>query len=256
MDHQYKIYALKYAGPGQSSGALLMWLKDWEKTSKRNHYLWCLKGPEETVIVDAGASPQMALERNLNGFVSPAEVVSRIGVKSDEVRHVILTHMHWDHMGGVGLFPNATFYVQESEYLFWTRDPLVNRPAIKHFIDGAACSYLASLEGSSRLVCLRGDRKVLPGIQCLEAPGHTIGLQAVAVNTAQGTAILGSDCAHIFRNYREDWPSAFIFNLADWLRSYEKLRSRVSSLDLLFPGHDSLMSTNYREVAEGVTELV
>jgi glyoxylase-like metal-dependent hydrolase (beta-lactamase superfamily II) len=254
--NEYKIYALKYAGPAESSGALLMWLKDWEKTVKRSHYLWCLKGPEETIVVDAGTSPEMALERNLIGYISPAEVLSRMGVKSDEVRHVFLTHMHWDHMGGVRLFPKATFYVQESEYSFWLKGPLIRRPVIKPFIDEAASSYLASLEGSPRLVFLRGDQEVLPGIQCLYAPGHTVGLQAVAVNTARGTAILGSDCAHLFRNYREDWPSAFIFNLADWLRSYEKLRSRVSTLDLLFPGHDPLMSTNYREVAEGVTELV
>ena len=254
--NEYRIYALKYAGPAESSGALLMWLMDWEKTVQRNYYLWCLKGPEETIVVDAGTSPEMALERNLIGYVSPAEVLSRIGVIPEDVRHVILTHLHWDHMGGVRLFPKATFYVQESEYSFWVKDSLIHRPVFKHFIDWSASSYLASLEGSTRLLCLRGDQEVLPGIHCLDAPGHTIGLQAVAVNTARGTAILGSDCAHLFRNYSEDWPSAFIFDLAAWLRSYEKLRSRVSSQDLLFPGHDPLMSANYREVAEGVTELV
>jgi len=47
-----------------------------------------------------------------------------------------------------------------------------------------------------------------------------------------------------------------IVDLVKWMKSYDKLRSRVSSPDLLFPGHDPLMSQNYPEVAEGVTQLV
>jgi len=81
-------------------------------------------------------------------------------------------------------------------------------------------------------------------------------LQAVAVNTAKGTAILGSDCAHVFKNYQQDWPSALIIDMVAWMRSYDKLKSKVSSLELLFPGHDPLMSQNYPEIEKGVTQLV
>ena len=110
--------------------------------------------------------------------------------------------------------------------------------------------------GTNRLVLLKGDHEILPGIECLLAPGHTIALQAVAVNTAKGTAILGSDCAHIFRNYREDWPSALIVDLVGWMKTYDKLRERAASLDLIFPGHDPLMSENYPAVAKDITKLV
>jgi glyoxylase-like metal-dependent hydrolase (beta-lactamase superfamily II) len=251
----YEIYALKYAGPFFSSGAFLMWLMDWEKTEKRNYYIWCMKGPEEVVVVDAGVSPQLAKEKNLTGYISPAEVLSRIDVSAHEVRHVILTHIHWDHANGVSLFPKATFYVQEEEYRFWTEDPIATRPPFKHVSDEAANQYLSALEGTHRLALVRGDQEILPGIECVLAPGHTVALQAVAVNTRKGTAILGSDCAHIFRNYREDWPSALIVDLVAWMKSYEKLRERASSVDLIFPGHDSLMSENYPKVAQDVTRL-
>jgi len=253
---EYEIYALKYAGPFTSSGALLMWLKDWEKTVKRNYYIWCLKGTAGPVVVDAGVSPKLAGEKNLAGYVNPAEVLLRIGVKADEVRHVVVTHIHWDHSSGVTVFPKATFYVQEEEYRFWLKDPIVARPLFKHFSDEASNAYLSSLEGTDRLVLVKGDQEILPGIQCLLAPGHSVALHAVAVNTAKGTAILGSDCAHIFRNYREDWPSSLIMDLPGWMRTYEKLRKRASSIDLMFPGHDVLMSENYPEVAKDVTKLV
>jgi len=38
--HEYEIYALKYAGPFPSSGAFLMWLREWEKVETTNDYIW------------------------------------------------------------------------------------------------------------------------------------------------------------------------------------------------------------------------
>ncbi len=252
---EYQIYALKYAGPFTSSGAFLMWRKDWEKTVQRNYYFWCLRGEQETVIVDAGIPPELAKEKNLAGYVSPAEVLFRIGVRAGEVHHLILTHLHWDHSSGVGLFPKATVYLQEEEYSFALKNPISRRPPFQQSSDEKSKTYLASLEGTNRLVLLKGDQEVLPGVECLLAPGHTIALQAVAVKTSQGTAIVGSDCAHIFRNYQEDWPSALIVDLVGWMKTYEKLRKKASSPDLLFPGHDPLMSKNYPEVAKDITRL-
>jgi glyoxylase-like metal-dependent hydrolase (beta-lactamase superfamily II) len=253
---EYNIYALRYAGPFTSSGAFLMWMKDWERVAERNYYLWCLKGVEETLIVDTGVSPEPAQQRKLPGYISPAEILSRIDVKANEVKHVILTHIHWDHAGGLNLFPHAKIYVQEEEHRFWMEDPVAKRPPFGFYSDETIKAYLNDIDRAGRLVLIRGDQKILPGIECLLAPGHSIALQAVAVNTAKGTAILGSDAAHLFRNYREDWPSALINDMVAWMRTYDKLRARVTSLDLLFPGHDPIMSQNYSEVAPGVTLLV
>jgi glyoxylase-like metal-dependent hydrolase (beta-lactamase superfamily II) len=253
---EYEIYALKYAGPLESSGAFLLWLREWEKTEKRNYYVWCIKGEEAVVVVDTGVRPSLAKERGIPGYVNPSDVLKRIGVEADKVSHVILTHIHWDHASGVSLFPGATFYLQKEEYRFWLKDPIAKRPVFMHVSDETSQIHLASLEGTDRLELLEGDREILPGIQCLLSPGHTVALQAVAVNTAKGTAILGSDCAHTFRNYREDWPSALITDLAGWMRSYDRLRSKASSLDLLFPGHDRLMAESYPRIAEDVTRLV
>jgi glyoxylase-like metal-dependent hydrolase (beta-lactamase superfamily II) len=154
------------------------------------------------------------------------------------------------------LFPAAAFYIQEDEYRFWLEDPVAARPPFRHVSDPASTAYLASLEGTQRLVLLKGDQQILPGIQCLLSPGHTVALQTVAVETARGTAVIGSDCAHVFRNYREDWPSALIVDLVGWMKTYDKLRRTASSPDLLFPGHDRLLLENYPAVAKDVTRLV
>jgi len=206
--------------------------------------------------VDSGITPEKARERNVAGYVSPVEMLARLGVHADRVRHVILTHLHWDHANGVSLFPKATFYVQESEYRFWMDDPLAKRPPLKQVREDACMGILKSLEGTSRLVLLDGDKDIMPGIRGVLAPGHTVGLQAVTVNTAKGTALLGSDCAHLFDNYAEDWPSSVMMDMLAWLKTYDKVRALVSDRSLLFPGHDLLMTKNYPRVAEDVTRLV
>ena len=253
---QYEIYAIKFAGPITSSGAFVMWMKDWNEVVKRNYYLWCLKGPETTIIVDTGVSPQMARERKLPGYVTPSEVLKRIDVDADKVQHVIVTHIHWDHAGGLSLFPHARVYIQENEYQFWMKDPIAKRPPFGLYWDEMLKTDIEAIDKEGRLILINGDQTILPGIECLLAPGHSIALQAVAVNTAKGTAILGSDCAHVFRNYQQDWPSALIIDMVAWMRSYDKLRSKVSSLELLFPGHDPKMTTQYEQVGEDVTLLV
>ena len=252
----YEIYAVKYAGPFSSSGAFVMWMKDWETVCERNYYFWCLKNSDQTILVDAGVSPRLAHEKTLAGYVNPAQMLEEIGIHADEIEHVILTHLHWDHADGTTLFPRAQFYVQKAERDFWLHDEIAQRPPFTFFLNDQTRTALQSIEDDGQLILIDGDEEILPGIQCLLAPGHSTALQAVAVHTAEGTAILGSDCAHLFRNYAEDWPSALIINMIAWVNSLKKLKSRVASPELLFPGHDPLMTANYPHIAAGITRLV
>jgi len=250
---------VKYAGPFSVYSGYNVW--QWDMATSEfeleNWYLWCIRGADATVVVDTGADPELTRRRKKSSlYENPATVLARLGVDATAVEHVVLTHLHWDHAGGVHLFPRATFYLQEAEYRFWTHDPIAARPPFANLTDETSLRYLAALEGTERLVLLNGDRQILPGIGCLSAPGHTPGQQAVVVDTARGRAIIGSDCAHVFRNYEQDWPSAFSMDLGACLRTYDKLRAAASANDIIFPGHDVLMYDNYPRVADGVTQLV
>lgn len=254
------IYAVKYAGPFSVYSGYNVWQWDMatEAFERENWYLWCVRGDGPTVVVDTGADPALTRSRKqADRFEDPVAVLGRLDVDADTVEHVVLSHLHWDHAGGVHLFPSATFYVQAAEWRFWTEDPIAKRPPFANLVDPASIEHLASLDGTDRLVIIDGDREIVPGIECLHAPGHTPGQQAVAVDgTARGRAIVGSDCAHTFRNYTYDWPSAFSMDLSECLRTYDKLRAAASSVDLLFPGHDVAMHDDYPAVADGVTQLV
>jgi len=99
---------------------------------------------------------------------------------------------------GLNSFEKRRSTFQETEFHFWIKDPLSQETSFVKLTDPVGNSHLGGAGGTERLMIVRGDQKILPGIELLLAPGHTPGLQAVSVNTAKGTAILGSDCGQSF----------------------------------------------------------
>ena len=73
----------------------------------------------------------VAADRKLKGYVNPVDVAARDGLKPNDVTKVVITHMHWDHVGGMEMmpkaYPRAVFYVQKREYDFWTKHPVAKR---------------------------------------------------------------------------------------------------------------------------------
>jgi glyoxylase-like metal-dependent hydrolase (beta-lactamase superfamily II) len=254
----YEIYALKYAGPFRSKLAMLRWNEGWDHDVERNYYIWAIKGKEGFTVVDTGVGMTLATARKLSGYVNPVDVLARIGANGSNVTKVVITHIHFDHAGGMEMFPKAfpraVFYVQRREFDFWTKSPIAKRAPFAASSDELAVKTLASMEASDRLALVDGDREIEPDMEILLAPGHTVGLQAVAVVTSEGTAIVASDCAHVAKSFRDDIPSCFITDMAAWMKTYDKLRSRAS-VNLIFPGHDTLMLTDYPKVAEDITRL-
>ena len=257
---EYEIYAAKYGGPLVRKVAIVLWNVGWDEDGPINYYVWAIKGKSgEIILVDLGPSPAQGAARKVPGFVDPIDVVARIGATADSVSKVVITHMHWDHVGNIAgylrAFPKAKFYVQKREFDFCVKNPVCQRKPVVVVFDPTASKIVGDLERSGRLVIVDGDVNLAPGIDLLLAPGHTLGLQVVRVNTAKGPAIVGSDCAHVFRGYREDNPSVFIMDMPAWIQSFDKVKSKAA-IDLIFPGHDILMSENFPKVAQDVTRLV
>jgi glyoxylase-like metal-dependent hydrolase (beta-lactamase superfamily II) len=257
---EYEIYACKYGGPLVRRVAIVLWNVGWDEDGPLSYYVWAIKAKNgETIVVDTGPSPAQGAARKVPEFVNPVEVLARIGATADSVNKVVISHMHWDHVGNIDAylqaFPKAKFYVQKREFDFCVKNPVSQRKPIAILFDPLASKVVGGMEGSDRLVIVDGDYNLSPGVDLFLAPGHTLGLQVVRVNTAKGPAVVGSDCAHVFRGYREDIPSCFIMDMPVWIQSFDMVKSKAP-IDLIFPGHDVLMYQNYPKVAEGVTRLV
>ena len=61
-----------------------------------------------------------AQARGIKNYVSPGEVVERVGVKASDVPLCLISHLHYDHWAGHTLFPKAQFWIQKDEVAFWT----------------------------------------------------------------------------------------------------------------------------------------
>ena len=116
---------------------------------------------------------------------SPAEVLAECGVKPEDVDTVFVTHAHFDHLGNIEAFPNATFYIQERELSKWVW--AMSLPDRMRFlmtaVDPSDVLRAVDLAKQGRLVIIDGDREnILPGIDLRAAfDSHTYGCQWVHV---------------------------------------------------------------------------
>jgi len=133
-----------------------------------------------------------------SGFTRPSEAVGRLGVPPDSITDVIVSHVHWDHLDGADLFPNARIWIQRAEYEYYVkRDGTPSHAGI----DSVDAAMLSRLRKAGRVALIEGDGKeIMPGITAYTGGRHTFASQYVGVRLAQGTAVIASDNVYLYEN--------------------------------------------------------
>ena len=126
----YEVFALKYAGPFDRKLAMTLFNTGWGEEVAINYYTWAIRAKNgETTLVDTGTGKIWG--PRFKGFFPPQQLVARLGIKPEQVTRIVISHMHFDHVGGgaefAELFPDAKFYVQKKEFDFWINSPLAQR---------------------------------------------------------------------------------------------------------------------------------
>ena len=89
-------------------------------------------GAARTIVMDTGFNPVSATRRGRELLCTPAQALLNAGIDPAEVKDVVLTHMHWDHAGGMEYFPKAMFHIQAAEMAYCTGpcmcEPFLRRP--------------------------------------------------------------------------------------------------------------------------------
>jgi glyoxylase-like metal-dependent hydrolase (beta-lactamase superfamily II) len=213
--------------------------------------VWVLRGDGRVVLVDAGFYREKFLtDWKPAAFVRPSEALAPLGIGPDDVTDIIVTHVHWDHLDGVDLFPRARVWIQREEYEYYVgQDGSARRPAI----DSRDAAMLARLRAAGRVELVDGDaREILPGITVYTGGRHTFASQYVGVGTRAGTAVIASDNAYLYENLERGRPIAQTLDSTANLAAQARMKRLAGDPRLIVPGHDPAVFVRFPKPGNGV----
>jgi len=239
---EYSIQAIRYASsPGDSVADLVMGAPKDEKIDTI-FAIWLIQGGGRNILFDSGFHREKWFKYwTITDYVRPDEAVQLAGVKPEEITDVVISHAHWDHMGGIGLFPKATVWIQKEEFRYYTGEAW--QAGGQHGgIDPEDAQELVRLNTEGRLRLVDGDNvEIFPGIRAYTGARHTYASQYLRVD-GNPPFVLASDNSYLWRNLQERKASA-TFSGADQpanIKNQARMMELAGSIDRVIPGHDAL----------------
>lgn len=132
--------------------------------------------------------------------------LANAGIKPEDITHVLITHLHRDHVGGLFdaqgnvRFPKAKVFVHEQEHNYWSQpEPDLSKSGIA---ESAREEFIKTLQKAAAQIkpiatLLEGqETEIIPGVTSVHAPGHTAGHQIVRIVSGDSRLIYISDLVH------------------------------------------------------------
>ncbi|MDQ6885695.1 MAG: N-acyl homoserine lactonase family protein [Gemmatimonadota bacterium] len=216
--------------------------------------VWLVRAPGRLVLVDAGFYRDSFMRRwKPADYVRPDSAIARLGVTPGDITDIIVTHVHWDHMDGIDLFPRARVWIQREEYDYYIGPGgLPAHPGV----DSGDAAVLASLRARGRVTLVNGDRsEVIPGITLYTGGRHTFASQFAGVRTRAGTVVIASDNLYLYENLDRRRPIAQTFDSLSNLAAQDRMRRIASALRLIVPGHDPAVFERFPTPGHGVAKI-
>lgn len=248
----FEVLAVRYATrPGTRRAFFLGIDGSADADLPMDYFVWVVRSTKQTVVIDTGCTEEVATRRGRKYFAHPLQLLADVGVAAPDVSHVILTHMHNDHVGCVDEFPYAQFVLQERELSFW-RSPVAQRLAFKKSVEDADLLAVEQLNTAGRMTTLNGDIEIAPGITVHLVGGHTPGMQVVRVETNNGPLVLASDASHYYESIAFDRPPMSLCSVPDVYEAFDRVRELVLPHGAYLPGHDPLVMTRFSAPRESL----
>jgi glyoxylase-like metal-dependent hydrolase (beta-lactamase superfamily II) len=254
----YDVYMVRFAGFHEFPVAELVRGADTARRTDLAFVIGVLKGNTgHTVLLDAGFyRPQFLAAWKPFDYQRPSDAVAKTGVTPDAVTDIIISHVHWDHLDGADLFPNARIWIQKAEYEHYVgADGL----PLGEAIDTVDAKMLAQLYRAGRVQLVDGDaREIMPGITVYTGGRHTYASQYAGVRTAKGVVVLASDNMYMFENLAKHAPIGATFSPGDSvsnLQAQDRMRRIASSPRLIIPGHDPQIFVRFPVPGNGVARI-
>lgn len=215
---------------------------------------YVVEHPDGVIVVDTGPAHEMSdpetlkrqpggrlLLRITRGESTPEDEIGpqlqRLGIRTSDVRSVVLTHMHVDHAGALHHFPEAEILVHRPEYEF-ARSLRGRFPPV--YMTGFWPEWFAPTVyelGSDAFGAFPRSYAVTDGgdVVCVPIPGHSVGQVAVVVRDDDSYLFFGGD-----HHYRQEWfedelRSGRAIHAYLWPRAARETQERITRFVREFP---------------------
>jgi len=256
----YKVYAIRFAA---SSLPFKVddWVADGSKTQpvKFDFMFWLIKGNGKNILVDSGFWKDMddAKEFKLSSYQRPDSALLKLGIKAEDVTDVILSHPHWDHIDGIGLFQNAQVWMQKEDYNYFVGAAWQKNGNKGGFIPNDV-RQIVDINLSGRLTLVDGDDKeIIPNIKVFTGSRHTYNSQYVLVQTGKNKIVLASDNIWVYYNLEHLLPATPNGTLdpVGYVKAMQRMKTQASDSRFIIPGHDAAVFDKFPKVADGIAEI-
>jgi len=251
----YEIYAVKYATRAAQRRDHFVGGDPHDAPMAMDYFVWAVRNRERLIVVDTGFTAEMAAQRKRTLLRTPAEGLALLGIDAGQVKDVVLTHLHYDHVGTFQDFPAAQFHLQDDELDFATGRHM-RHVRFRHSYEIEDVIGVVRLVFKDRVSFYQGEAQLAPGVSLHRIGGHTAGMQCVRVATARGWVVLASDTSHYYEHMETGKCFPTTFHLGEVLEGYDTLRRLADSPQHIIPGHDPLVMERYRAPAKALEGIV
>ena len=241
----FEVYAVRYATVERKAAENFIGGDPHESGAGMDYFVWLARNASHTFVIDTGFNEAAAKKRRREFLRSPVEGLRLLGVNAEEVADVIITHLHYDHIGNFDLFPSARFHLQDEEMAFAT-GRYMKEKFFSHSYELEEIVAMVRNVYAGRVEFHNGDVELTPGLSLHFIGGHTMGLQAVRLWTRIGWLVLASDASHYAANMNEGRPFPIVYDVAQMVDGWQRLRELVDDPRHIIPGHDPLVMRWYR----------
>lgn len=252
----WKLYTILYARSPETRRAQSNFMSEvdfHDSPMPLDFYVWLASDGERLVLIDCGCDKATCDARGHSFHRCPTEGLRELGFSAEAVTDVVVTHMHWDHLGNLEKFPNATIHVHKDEMAYATGACMCHAALRRPYDVEQVCDLLRALY-KGRVSFTDQAVEILPGLRLHPVGGHAPGLQIVEAKTARGTVVLASDAMHFYQNGALSNPYPVVVNVPAYLDGLDLLKRLATSPDHIIPGHDPELRDTYDEV-EGLSRI-